>query len=268
MFVSSPCQLPKVFVPDKTMIIIGRGKKCVQHEGNKNLRRIIQKNLTAYKAAKSKAQKSDIILEVLNEVRGNNLICFVKHDPSDNSYTAVEDATARVTIAQAFRNELSDSYRSSKQFKQKKRLEMNGASSSSDEESQASSSSSSRGIKRARLETTTAFDPSLTLLRVILEGASYIGAHQEEEELTFAELQQEEAKAEDNDTFTSLFQLFGNSNSFSTDNPFEPAPILSSIEPNPIRSSTMAGPFPMTESTCLKSDSSMNTLGFSLYDLL
>jgi hypothetical protein len=120
--------LPEDFIPDDSHVIIGRGRKCVEHSGNRRLRAIVKSQLAEYQQA-DKTSKSDMIMMILEELRGDNELCFVKHDPANNRFSAVEDAAARICIAQAFRDQLHGEYKSSKHNKAKQRLEMKRASS-------------------------------------------------------------------------------------------------------------------------------------------
>jgi hypothetical protein len=65
------------------------------------------------------------LVKVLDRVRANSVsrIGFVKYDTAAKRWCMVEDAAARITIAQHFRDALHDDYRSSKQYKQKRRQE-------------------------------------------------------------------------------------------------------------------------------------------------
>lgn len=71
-----------------------------------------------YSVASSKAEKTSIILNVVNQVKGG----FIKRKSGSKRWYKVEESIARMTVAQAFRNGLSGCYRSSKQFKRTKRL--------------------------------------------------------------------------------------------------------------------------------------------------
>jgi hypothetical protein len=73
--------LPESFSPDENNVIIGRGKKCVEHSGNRRLRAIVKNQLEVYQQA-DKPSKSEILMQILEELRGDNDLCFVKHDPS------------------------------------------------------------------------------------------------------------------------------------------------------------------------------------------
>lgn len=113
--------LPKDWVPNKDVVVIGRGKKVHAHAGNQKLRDLVQVEVEAYANAKNRAAKSTIIIRVFRAVRADSDIGFVKKDPKTQRYFAVEDTAAKITIAQYFRDALADGYKSSKQYKQKLR---------------------------------------------------------------------------------------------------------------------------------------------------
>ena len=115
--------MPEGFVPSPDDVIIGRGKKIVAH--NVRFRAIIESELNEYSSAESKALKSSILVRVLafvREVRGGS---FVKPDTKNGRWISVEDGLARTTIAQAFRDALHTTYRSSKRFKRRRRKQGN-----------------------------------------------------------------------------------------------------------------------------------------------
>lgn len=109
--------LPESFSPSEDDVVIGRGKKIVAH--NAKFYKIVGKELEAYHNASSKALKSLILVRILQHVRDVVGAKFVKKD--GDRWLEVEDSLARTTIAQAFRDSLSSHYRSSKQFKQRRR---------------------------------------------------------------------------------------------------------------------------------------------------
>jgi len=113
--------LPDDFVPSKNEIIVGRGKRVVHHEGNRKLREIVQGVVDEYSKAKNRAAKTHIINRVYRAVLADTAIGFVKRDAKTKKYFKMENAAAKTTIAQYFRDALADTYRSSKQYKQKLR---------------------------------------------------------------------------------------------------------------------------------------------------
>ena len=93
---------------------------------NKKFRAMISSHLAAYYNAQTKATKSSIILRIFQQVKAGGGTGFVKREASSKRFFVVEDAAARISIAQAFRDALSSEYKSSKQYKQAKRKEERG----------------------------------------------------------------------------------------------------------------------------------------------
>jgi hypothetical protein len=120
--------LPESYSVGPNDVIIGRGKKCTQNPGNKRFRSIIQETLDSYQNAETKVKKSEIIMQVLSQVREDDGAGFVKIDSASGRYIQVEEASCRIAIAQAFRDALSGAYKSSKKHKQMRRLERKRAS--------------------------------------------------------------------------------------------------------------------------------------------
>lgn len=118
--------LSQDYTPSHDVCIIGRGKKVFAHPGNQQFRALIDSKLPQYKMAKTKGLKSAILWQVLCEVRNNSAdgLGFVKRDPTTGRWCAIDDACARINIAQAFRDRLSADYRSSKKHKQIKHKQM------------------------------------------------------------------------------------------------------------------------------------------------
>lgn len=126
--------LPKSFSPSVNEVMIGRGRKVANHIGNDRFQELIHAQLYDYSRAKTKASKSSIILRVLKAVReGSPVGGFVKQDSKTKRWFTLEDAAARISTAQAFRDALSGNYRSSKQYKQQKRWKSKGAGDDCDE---------------------------------------------------------------------------------------------------------------------------------------
>ena len=109
--------LPEGFTPSPDDVVIGRGRKIVAR--NARFYKIIEREMHAYAAATSKALKSLILVRVLQHVKEVSKGKFVKKD--GDRWLEVEDSLSRTTIAQALRDALHTTYRSSKQFKQRRR---------------------------------------------------------------------------------------------------------------------------------------------------
>lgn len=115
--------LPIQFSPGDDVVIIGRGKKVQQHPANRRFRALIQAQLEAYSNAATKGLKSNILWRVLHEVRSysQSRLGFVKRDSDTGRWYAIDDASAKINISQAFRDGLHSDYKSSKKRKQIKR---------------------------------------------------------------------------------------------------------------------------------------------------
>lgn len=115
--------LPKSFEPQGTDVLIGRGKKARDHEGNKRLKMLIELMIPEYStAAGNKDEKSYIIKEIVTQIRK----CspdggFVKFDKSKGRWYEVGDFLAREKVSQTFRDAMGDTYSSSNPFKRKRR---------------------------------------------------------------------------------------------------------------------------------------------------
>jgi hypothetical protein len=123
MIFSTTSTLPRDVVPNEHQCIIGRGRVVKLHKGNVKFDAICKKYATDYKNAASKSEKGNILTRIVNEVHeGAPDAGFVRKDPQTGAWTLVtEDSLHRQTVAQAMRNVLYTSYRSSKQFKSKRR---------------------------------------------------------------------------------------------------------------------------------------------------
>ncbi|CAB9496854.1 Nitrilase family, member 2 [Seminavis robusta] len=114
--------LPEDFTPTPRTIIIGRGRVVKQHPANQQFDSMVAGIAAEYSAAACKGQKGSILSKLIERLH-TELDGFVKKDPSSGRWLRVDESLARTTTAQALRNLLSTNYRSSKQFKQKRRLE-------------------------------------------------------------------------------------------------------------------------------------------------
>ena len=122
MLSSTPTTLPANFNPGYQHVIIGRGRVTKMHIGNQRFDQMVSTVSPEYEAAPNKAEKGSILTRLVNAVHEQAADAgFVRRDPVTGSWTLVEEALARQTAAQALRNALHHSYRSSKQFKSKRR---------------------------------------------------------------------------------------------------------------------------------------------------
>ena len=112
------------YQPHANDVLIGRGRRVETH--NLEFRAMIRAHLPAYYNSQTKATKSSIIRRIFQQVKRGGGTGFVKREASSRRWFAVEDAAARISVAQGFRDSLSSEYKSSKQYKQQKRMEERG----------------------------------------------------------------------------------------------------------------------------------------------
>lgn len=133
--------LPTSFKPGKADVLLGRGKKCSNHEGNKQLRSIVASRLEQYSLASTKSEKSQILSAVVTQIRSGEVNGkFIKQDAETKLWFDVGDVLAKEKISQTFRDALVGVYRSSNEFKKKRRSEMK------------KEEKSSRAAKRTRIQ--------------------------------------------------------------------------------------------------------------------
>ena len=124
MFNKAPADLPESFVPGEHHIIIGRGRLVKQHSGNRRFDQMISDIAVEYSSAPCKAEKGLILSKLITMIHDQSPTAgFVRKDPVSGRWSMVEESLARQTVAQALRNYLCNEYRSSKQFKQKRRVQ-------------------------------------------------------------------------------------------------------------------------------------------------
>ena len=213
---ASTCKMmPVGFTPGPYEVIIGRGRRCTMHWGNQRFRSMIDAELAGYTDAQDcKRQKSSIIGRVLADIQHHSPHAgFVKKDVGTGRWLSLTDAASRVTIAQAFRDALVDTYRSSKHSKQvKRRIEKKGG----------------RPSKRAKrelpkedtmtMELEASFQDSFTLV------ASTIADVEDEPSSSHSEMD-----LMGKDDFDALFDAFAGDVVNMEDNPFEPLPLATSM---------------------------------------
>lgn len=199
MLSSTPTILPANFYPGDQHVIIGRGRVTKMHSGNKRFDQMIAVVGPEYSAAPNKAEKGVILTSLVNAVHEQAADAgFVRRDPVTGVWTLVEEALARQTAAQALRNALHHSYRSSKQFKSKRRIQQIAM-----EKQQSASPTTTAGFSlSAQQESPRCVSPSYSL------PGQTVAAHHNEA----------------NDAFAFLMAKFAASVD-PNDNPFEPRPI-------------------------------------------
>lgn len=114
-------ELPPSFQPNSSTVVVGRGRKIYDLEGNKRMRGLVKKELQSYFEA-DKTEKSYILMRLLRHMKKTSEHAFVKQDTKTGSWFELPDSQARITLAQAFRDALFPKYRSSKFNKQCRRL--------------------------------------------------------------------------------------------------------------------------------------------------
>ena len=224
--------LPEDYTVGPQDVIIGRGKRCLNNAGNIRFKAIIQTTLQSYSDAETKLKKSSIIMQVLNQIRGTDGAGFVKRDSATGRYTQVEEASSRIAIAQAFRDALHGTYKSSKKYKQVRRLERRAEP---EPVSRSIFDESLDPVPISKLVEPTACDSmgfcrsasgfSMMQLRGILNEATSAVATKELEAST---LNTGSAFPQSNpdDVFVNLYTAFGTQlGAINTEDPFEPRPI-------------------------------------------
>ena len=105
--------LPESFQPSDTEVVVGRGKRCAEHPGNKRLREIVQAHVPEYAKTSTKREKTHILNTVVRLVRSNSAqqAGFVRENKATGRWNIVEDSAARITTAQVFRDALHTHYK-------------------------------------------------------------------------------------------------------------------------------------------------------------
>lgn len=123
------------FVPGPYDVICARGAAAKKHPGNIRFRQIIQQFKPIYSKAETKVDKSLLVSEIVDSVRGMSPNGgFVKK--FGNQWMEVGDSVAREKIGQCLRDQLHSKYKSSTQAKKVRRKEMQATEEESDHEEQ------------------------------------------------------------------------------------------------------------------------------------
>eukprot|EP00522_Entomoneis_paludosa_P013679 CAMPEP_0172442152 /NCGR_PEP_ID=MMETSP1065-20121228/2626_1 /TAXON_ID=265537 /ORGANISM="Amphiprora paludosa, Strain CCMP125" /LENGTH=465 /DNA_ID=CAMNT_0013191895 /DNA_START=87 /DNA_END=1484 /DNA_ORIENTATION=- len=111
--------------PGPTDVICARGKKALEHAGNKRFRAMVSGNMDTYSKAKTKLEKSLIVSHIIDQVRqASPPGGFLREDEdAPGVWFEVGDAVAREKIGQGFRDLLHTQYRSSTKAKKRRRHE-------------------------------------------------------------------------------------------------------------------------------------------------
>jgi hypothetical protein len=114
--------LPIDFSPHPCSVICGRGKMRTDAPGNRYLQSIAARYMLKYSQARSKREKSSIVSNILEIVRGaipDGRGAFIRTEK--NRWTELSDLVAREKISSVMRNGLHSKYRSSTKSKVAKR---------------------------------------------------------------------------------------------------------------------------------------------------
>jgi hypothetical protein len=211
-------------------VIIGRGKRVRHHPANVRLRALIESQLEAYSNAATKGLKSNILWKVLHEVRSYSpsRLGFVKRESDTGRWYAIDDASAKVNISQAFRDGLANFYKSSKTRKQRKRKKSLDEECATEGESQPSNrvrvslNKQIAEVSEPADHTIVRLGANMDRLRQFLHGPTTTALEAEPNERNLNLKAHPETHSWD--TFSKLFTNFGRSTNMSGD-PFEPKPI-------------------------------------------
>jgi len=114
--------LPKEFEPGFDDVLIGRGKRCYEHSGNKSFFILVASRLGEYSVATSKMEKSKILASTVSEIQKKSPSGgFIKKDSETGLWFQIGEFLAREKTSQAFRDALHDSYKSSNSSRKKRR---------------------------------------------------------------------------------------------------------------------------------------------------
>ena len=200
------------FEPAAQHVIIGRGRLVKQTPGNIRFAKMIEAIAPAYSNAPSKSDKGLVLSQFVDQIYAQAPDAgFVKKDPITGRWTTVEEGLARATAAQALRNYLNGEYRSSKQFKQMRRMQHIRAEQKQQLGKQQDNSASLDGaaLRMNKLAAVT------TMPRCVSPVAT-------------AGVDDQETHS-DAHTFAVLFAAFGNT--ISTGDPFAPTPMAPRVVP-------------------------------------
>lgn len=201
--------LPADFIPSEQHIIIGRGRHAKLHAGNRKFDTMVELTAMEYAAAPCKAEKGSILTRLVNEIHAAAPDAgFVRKNLTTGHWTLVEEALARQTAAQAIRNALSHFYRSSKQFKSKRRLQQIAAAAKLQQQ-HATADCSMWAWTMTISQSPRSISPSESSMS-------------SQESSSRSNIFQIEMDAVSENTFSILMAVFGNC---FTENPFEPRPL-------------------------------------------
>ena len=122
--------LPSDFQPNESTVVLGRGNKSIQCEGNRRLKEFSNRFLHDYSIAITKKQKSDIVQAIVDRVRqqgynnsssnnGDPQLAFVRFQ--GGRYWSATEKDLREKITAYFRDKLFPNYKSSSKSKTARR---------------------------------------------------------------------------------------------------------------------------------------------------
>jgi hypothetical protein len=109
------------YLPSDQDVICGRGAKVWAHKGNEVFRSLVKDRLDQYKETPAKLEKSYILCEIVDHIRTVNGGDFVKFNTRQKRWYEVGDYLAKEKTSQAFRDALSEHYKSSSTAKRMRR---------------------------------------------------------------------------------------------------------------------------------------------------
>ena len=113
---SSSGLLPDGYQPHPHDVIIGRGRRTVNHNQRNTILQYLLMSLSAEYIDCTKERKSEILNTVLSEIQNHsNGGGFIKK--AGGKWSVVDDNLARSTAAQFLRNHVPENFKSSKQAK-------------------------------------------------------------------------------------------------------------------------------------------------------
>jgi hypothetical protein len=100
--------LPKDYQPSPIDVICGRGVKCFHHSGNVIYRNVLETFEDCYKVAQTKIEKSNIVLEVIREMRSNIEYPrkFIRWCNQRKAWYEVSERDLRQKVGQTLRDSL------------------------------------------------------------------------------------------------------------------------------------------------------------------
>ena len=124
-----PMSLGSNYEPGPYDVICARGNEAWNHPGNRYFRSLIEEAHPRYLKATSKPERSIIVSQVVESVRrkGTGFVKYEKgfgDNKDDGQWIEIGDHLAREKVGHQFRNASGSKYRSSTQFKKKRRKEI------------------------------------------------------------------------------------------------------------------------------------------------